>query len=448
MGPPSLPPPTIIHTPATPLSNDKSRIDTAPSPLAIHEQNPSARNQSLDSRHRHRTRERMAVVDETGVMRGIGRGKNRDLGMTNGSLMVNGTRTKTRATGTTGRSTKHGSFDFERPGWSAAGVIHRTGSSGTTDSGTTDGGWGRSGSLGGIRDSSMGPGMAGVGTLQRDQSMKRGREREEMIMRAREDERKRREKEMQRSPSRGTPLPDTDENGVGTSTSTTGKTSSLSKKRGGLLRDTSFRGKSRLPLGATHGRFSFEPPVSPGRSTGSTNTNEGADGPISASWTGGTELQKEGARLKTELEREKHREKERRHQSHHNKRETPVPVPSIGHRSGTKGRSLDLGLGLAWAPAKLREDALLPTSGYFARSVSGASSALGQNRTVSGSTNSVSKEEGGSGSKVAREVADVFRNALDDEGYAAFKKCMSHSPSPHLLFLSLSPGCPDGQASI
>jgi hypothetical protein len=392
----------------------------------------------------------MAVVDETGVMRGTGRGKDRDLGMTNGSLMVNGTRTNTRGTG---RSTKHGSFDFERPGWSAAGVIQRTGSSGTTESGATDG-------LGGIRESAMGPGLAGVGTLQRDQSMKRARERDEMIMRAREDERKRREKqkEMQRSPSRGTPLPDTDENGAGTSTSTTGKTSSLGRKRGGLLRDASFRGKLRLPLGATHGRFPFEPPVSPTRSTGSTNTNGGTDGPISVSCTGGTELQKENTRLKTELEREKYREKERRHQSHRPQRETPVPVPvpSIGHRSGTKGRSLDLGLGLAWAPAKLREDALLPTSGYFARSVSGASSALGQNRSVSGSTNSVSKEEGGDngGSKVAREVADVFRNALDDEGYAAFKKCMScfhvplsYSGLPIYFFLSF-PWLPNGWTGV
>ncbi|KAJ3519749.1 hypothetical protein NMY22_g13057 [Coprinellus aureogranulatus] len=50
-----------------------------------------------------------------------------------------------------------------------------------------------------------------------------------------------------------------------------------------------------------------------------------------------------------------------------------VPVPtssSIPQRPGHRGRSLDLGLGLAWAPSKLKEEALLPHTSLFARSVS------------------------------------------------------------------------------
>ena len=38
-------------------------------------------------------------------------------------------------------------------------------------------------------------------------------------------------------------------------------------------------------------------------------------------------------------------------------------------------RSLDLGLGLAWAPSKVREEALLPKSSFFTRTGS-----LGSNR--------------------------------------------------------------------
>lgn len=379
--------------------------------------------------------ERMAAVDETGVVRGNGKGKERDLG---GAAPASGTsRMKTtHGRGTAGRSTKHGSFDFERPGWSVAGAIKRSGSGGTTGSGVSEAGTGTSGwsrttngFLSGLRESAMGPGLAGVGTLQRDQSLKRAKERDEMIKRAREDERKRREQENaekersqpHRSASRGTPQPDTDEYGGGTSTSTNGKSSSLGRKRGALLRDGSLRSKQR-----THGRFAFEPPVSSKtRSNKSTSTGGGVDAQLSISWAGGAELQKENTRLKGELERERNREKDRKHHPQRDRAPVPVPNISVGHRSGAKGRSLDLGLGLAWAPTKLKEEALLPSSGFFARSVSGASSQPhGVDRSVSESSNASGEKEK---SKVGREVNDVFKNALDDEGYAAFKKCMSCS---------------------
>ncbi|KAJ7257938.1 hypothetical protein B0H12DRAFT_1015169 [Mycena haematopus] len=71
---------------------------------------------------------------------------------------------------------------------------------------------------------------------------------------------------------------------------------------------------------------------------------------------------------------------------------------SAGYRSGTKGRSLDLGLGLAWAPTKVREDAVMPESS-FGRSLSASR-----------------REQQG------KEVAEVFRKALDENGYRSFKK--------------------------
>ena len=384
----------------------------------------------------------MAVVDEMGVVRGSGKGKERDLDHGNGPNGISRIKTG-HVRGTAGRSTKHGSFDFERPGWSAAGAIQRSGSGGTTGSGTSEtgtSGWSRNtnGFLGGIRESAMGPGLAGVGTLQRDQSMKRAKEREELISRAREDDRRKREKEkgmkerqqQYSSPSQGTPLPDMDENG-GTSTSTTGHSSSLGRKRGAFIRDGNLK-TTRAAFGVTHGRFAFESPVNPTRSTGSTGNNGGINAQLSVSLTGGAELQKENIRVKGEMERERRREKEKKNHPQRDRAAVPVPMPSVGHRSAAKGRSLDLGLGLAWAPTKLKEEALLPATGFFARSVSGSSS-QGVNRSVSGSTNASGRAGAGEPgkekgkSKVGREVADVFRNALDDEGYAAFKKCMSFS---------------------
>lgn len=40
---------------------------------------------------------------------------------------------------------------------------------------------------------------------------------------------------------------------------------------------------------------------------------------------------------------------------------TTTPQPAVAGRRGTKVRSLDLGIGLSWAPTKLREDALIPS---------------------------------------------------------------------------------------
>jgi hypothetical protein len=338
----------------------------------------------------------------------------------------------------TTRATKHGSFDFERPGWGTL-MMQRTGSGGTTTSG-----WSRE-SMQKERESAFGPGLAGVGTLQRDVSVKRGRDREEQV-KARERA-KRLEQSIekdkiataQKTPQ-GSSSAHSDHPGASTSTNGTGhtgKSSSMSKATG----KKSFFGssKSGAPRMATqHGLFSFEPPVSPGRSTSSTGTNP----EVSASRGGRVEQEKERLRE----ERERQRDKERK--APHRGDRPPVPVPNVGHRSGTKGRSLDLGLGLAWAPTKMREDALMPSSAFFNRSLSNTSSG----RTASASTGrSASSSTTGHGSgrsrrihlqdseldversKLGRDVAEVFRSALDADGYTSFKTCKCPFSFPFFL---------------
>lgn len=84
----------------------------------------------------------------------------------------------------------------------------------------------------------------------------------------------------------------------------------------------------------------------------------------------------------------------------------PTASKTIGYRSGAKGRSLDLGLGLAWAPTKVRADAVLP----------GLSRSLSQ----SGSTGSRWRDD--ELGQVGKDLSDIYRRALDDESYALFKK--------------------------
>ncbi|KAG5648878.1 hypothetical protein DXG03_000227 [Asterophora parasitica] len=425
IGPPALPSPRITQFPPAPL-----HPATSPQIKATSSLGHSSRKGSIDS----------------------GRGSRADgftLATTASSSGHGHARLKLAA-GSAHRSTKHGSFDFERPGWSAgAGAvqIERAGSVGTARTstsgrtGTSLGfGW-RGDAAAAVRDSAMGPGIAGVGTLQREVSLKRGKEREEMIIRARDEERRRRreenrvreklpaEKELGVLPENtvSTLTPPADENFPVTST----KTSSWGRKRGLLL------GKAKIgSLGLSHGPFAFEPPVpSPTRSTGSAS-GHGHDTPLSVSWAGEKGRDKDRPRRvegkerrESELERERWKQgrdqKERRSLSSHRGDRPPVPVPapstsSFGHRSGAKGRSLDLGLGLSWAPTTVREDALLPKSGYFGTRTASASSSLGgRSRNPSGST--IEEEREKEKSILGTQVAGVFKNALDARGYIAFR---------------------------
>ena len=451
MGPP---PPRIVREPPTPVRSER------PGPSNAFPEPSSSRRES---------------VDYTGLGSSEGKGKEKEV---LGGGIVNG-RPVSASQRHSHRSTKHGSFDFERPGWSAGAVIKRSGSGGTTATGTTGttGTFGPASLLGGIRESTMGPGMAGVGTLQRDMSMKRAKERDEMMTRAKEEERRRRKTAGQQAGKEGTGRTDGDKgkdpshgrhrslqvpsHGRSPDESNSGhteKSSSWGRARGGI-----FRGKPKVTtIGLTHGPFSFEPAVSsPTWSVAS--TGNGRDAPASVSWggeKGRVSKDKERSEPKRDLDRgrgnekskvkvkEQERGRDREEKERRRKSRTPVvgdrapvPVPapmSIGHRSGLKGRSLDLGLELAWAPNSVREEALLPSSGFFARSLSTSSSLAGHSvKSKSGSSangrRGTIEEEKRPRPGIGREVAEVFKGALGPAGYAAFKECR-HSFSISFFF--------------
>ena len=429
-------PPQIVHTPATPLKTTRDAKDTATSRLGYH-----AVKHSLDSAYKYHGAT-MGVVDE----------ESRAELASKSSTIVGPEpvpRPSYKKMSSSVRPRKHGSFDFEKPGWGAP-QIQRNGSNDTTTSE-----WSKNNeSLHKERDSTYGPGLAGVGTLQRDVSVKRAQEREE----------KTRLKDLTRKQPVPTakstnPMPHvslkhsdpvhnststTGKSNTGTEKSlpNTGKSSSMSKASGKrALHATKTRsgsGVARL-IGLTtqHGPFSFEPAVpSANRSTGSN----------------GTSHEPRLSRSKTEKEKERIRDEKERQQFNRKRGDrppVPVPMPSTnaGHRSGTKGRSLDLGLGLAWAPSKVREEALLPSSTFFARSISNSSS----KRSRSGSTatgasssttgNGSGRSKGGmmnqdpdvERSKLGKEVAELFRHAVDPEGYKAFRKCEFFFPTLKIL---------------
>lgn len=361
-----------------------------------------------------------------------------DLGNLNGHLKMKMVHSRRRSH----RSTKHGSFDFERPIWNATmqrTVSGETAGSGTSTIGTT---WGRAldGRIGGIRESAMGPGLAGVGTLQRDMSFKRGKEREEMMARIKkEEERRRRRVEVQGKgktpikefgvlPSKSQTLPLaprtlSPEDGRAPATV---KSSSWGKNYGSLSEKTKF-----ATLGASLGPFAFEPPVSlPKWGTTSTGNerDELKESPPAVTWA--DEKGRDETQIKAHNEEKVlDKEKQRRAQSVQRGDRAPVPVPvpvtsaSMGYRSGLKGRSLDLGLGLSWAPSSVREDALLPSSVLMGRSTSGSSSLASHSvgKSVSRLTSGHGKVE--TVPALAGQVAKLFKSVLDDEGYQKFKLC-------------------------
>ncbi|PPQ77393.1 hypothetical protein CVT25_010975 [Psilocybe cyanescens] len=494
--------PKITHTPPTPLrnpsgssskgSNGSASGSGSQPPLTAARLGYHAVKGSLDSGYRYRGAT-MGVVSEevyaaqhssTGHYKGKSReGASSSAGGHDPSLSqaIPTPRTGLKMSKAT-RATKHGSFDFERPGW-GVGVMQRAGSNDTT--GTANSTWSKISETVNKekeRESTYGPGLAGVGTLQREVSMKRAQEREELLRMKekrrqvqgtpveRERDRFRgKNRERERPPTasqRTTPgsTPSGSEHVQASTSAATGKTSSMSKATGrrallhsgmGLERKTaSGSGLTRLVglMPAQHGPFSFEPPVpSPTRSTGTASTGTAHEVVLSNSWTNKTEKERE--RVRDEKERLTTR-KNGNGMSRRSGDRAPVPVPTVpvytstsngnaGHRSGTKGRSLDLGLGLSWAPSKVREAALLPSSGFFSRSLSGSSGGHhNMSRTASGSTTgrSGSMTRGASGngngrsrgndgdmtrdverSKLGKEVAEVFKSALNPEDYKLFK---------------------------
>ncbi|CCM01713.1 uncharacterized protein FIBRA_03778 [Fibroporia radiculosa] len=92
------------------------------------------------------------------------------------------------------------------------------------------------------------------------------------------------------------------------------------------------------------------------------------------------------------------------------------PSPLSGSKQARlagKGRSLELGIGLSWAPSKMREGAML-------RTVGGAkASATSSSRTRSRWRGPLADEDSKLG--VASDVAEAFREVLGDAAYATFK---------------------------
>ncbi|CAA7259623.1 unnamed protein product [Cyclocybe aegerita] len=459
--------PKIIHTPPTPAKNGNGTAESSKLPAPTRPGHHHAMKGSLDSGIRYRPP--MAVLDEESRADFSHKDKGRAVDKARENEAQAVPRPQPIKMSNSARSTKHGSFDFERPGWGAA-MMQRTGSNGTTATqNTAASGWNQETAK--ERESKYGPGLAGVGTLQRDMSMKRAQEREEFLKREhekarkwavpsgvdsrqKEKERKSHEKEktaaaaaaaaQQQHSQQTTPS-------GSTSTAGTGKISSMSKATGKRLghahKRASGSGISRLVGIAHHGLFSFEPPVpSPTLSTGSTGTAH--DGVVLVPSADRKDRERE------RLQAEKERQRDLRRGGRAGDR-APVPVPlppgapgpgpaafptqtNAGHRSGAKGRSLDLGLGLAWAPSKMKEEALLPSSTFFVRSLSGRStsgsttgrSATGGSSsghgTGSGSRNASGRSRTGDEhdverSRLGREVAEVFKNALGVEEYKLFK---------------------------
>ncbi|PIL37316.1 hypothetical protein GSI_01009 [Ganoderma sinense ZZ0214-1] len=96
---------------------------------------------------------------------------------------------------------------------------------------------------------------------------------------------------------------------------------------------------------------------------------------------------------------------------------TAEPMSRSQHaRLAGKGRSLDLGLGLTWAPSKVREEAVLRVGGPRTGISSTTSSAARARSRWRGAD-----EEGRLTAGAASDVAQAFKEALGDAAYGIFK---------------------------
>ncbi|KAJ3865620.1 hypothetical protein EV359DRAFT_38345, partial [Lentinula novae-zelandiae] len=102
-----------------------------------------------------------------------------------------------------------------------------------------------------------------------------------------------------------------------------------------------------------------------------------------------------------------------------------------------KGRSLDLGIGLSWAPTRVREDVLLPGGRFVnGRGLNGRISESTSSRNGLRADRARTVDEFGveERSKVGRDVAEMFKKALDPEGYRAFKKYVHQFDAHEIAF--------------
>lgn len=375
--------PRITHTPATP-----SRPGTTPPRL-------SQRKDSIDSTHLYRV---MSVVDEE-----KGRTESEpvsDKGKKRNDVVKPGHRSGLKSVkGSMVRATRHGSFDFERPGWGTGGMISRT-ASGNSVSTTMTGAYSHDRSGDSLSNASRNGEPSGLGS-----SRSGGTQKDVPLQPP-----KRRRSHRATPPT--APL-EPDFTGASSSTNHSKSTTGTNGLSSSLGRNTGKRmlgsGVARL-VTIPHGPFSFEPPVpSPTASNVSESTGGGGISDREAE-----ERERELVERRRQGDRELTIAKQSWRAAHAEATLKHTSTTGVGYRSAMKGRSLDLGLGLAWAPRKVREDALIP-SGTFALNRS-PSSRNGFKCTATKTTDERSK--------VGKEIAEMFKNALSNEQYATFKQCV------------------------
>ena len=140
-------------------------------------------------------------------------------------------------------------------------------------------------------------------------------------------------------------------------------------------RTTTMTKRSYKPLGLSHGSFPFEPAVPP---TSTTHPTSSEFGVIRSDDSGYAES------------------------SSNNSPKLFSATTNAAGRRADKGRSLDLNIGLSWAPTKVKQEAVMSPS-------------YGMEKRERKKEEARKRFEGA--------VSDVFRNVLGESGYAAFTKC-------------------------
>ncbi|KAJ7752728.1 hypothetical protein DFH07DRAFT_516569 [Mycena maculata] len=306
------------------------------------------------------------------------------------SVSIMPTATVAKSTIGTASGRKHGSFDFERPGWGPGAVKGAASSLGTGSRARRDPMRGASGSVDGRAERGTGAGLAGVGAARLYTSTSAAHRTVRVVPPPTPPE------QLQPDHTGGSTSTSVSQSqAAGTSSwgRSTGKrlSAGLTKLTNGLGLGKSSKSTIGVGKERQHGKFAFEPPV-PAVPT-SVRREQSIDSQRSRERERQWEREERERRMKPPLSGNGH------NASHSTSSTSSTHTGvSAGHRSGTKGRSLDLGLGLAWAPTKVREDAVMPESS-FGRSLSASR-----------------REQQG------KEIADVFRNTLDEDGYRSFKK--------------------------
>jgi hypothetical protein len=155
--------------------------------------------------------------------------------------------------------------------------------------------------------------------------------------------------------------------------------------------------------------------------------------------TSSTASERRGADIR-ERERDKDRERSRRHVV----AQVPVPVPaSPGKSAGSAGtghwerREVELGLGLTWAPSKIRVREWTPGGTIPVLAAAAAAAQFGQDDEARAMEQRVLEREGArrtrerlaeyemgyARSRKDKEVTGRFREVLGAEGFESFKKC-------------------------